>query len=164
MNELQELETLIHQLLQTIQQVMQSGEILSDEFQGELARTLELLVNRIDELRTQEPVETLQPQAGQQPPLEQGMPSSNVEAFGYDDDNEKLLVRFLGKYPNRNGPVYAYEGVPKNIFELFQRGAIPARTDGQNKWGRWWRGKVPSLGASLYTLIKNEGYPYQRLS
>lgn len=164
MNELQELETLLQQLLQTIQQVVQSGEDLSDEFQGELARTLELLVNRIDELRSEEPVETLQPQGAQQPPLEQGMPSSNVEAFGYDDDNERLLVRFLGKYPNRNGPVYAYQGVPRNIFDLFQRGAVPARTDGQNKWGRWWRGKVPSLGASLYTLIKNEGYPYQRLN
>ena len=76
----------------------------------------------------------------------------------------RLLVRFLGDHPNRNGPVYAYGGVPREVFDMFQKGAVPARTDGQNKWGKWWKGKVPSIGASLYTLIKQRGYPYQRLS
>jgi hypothetical protein len=96
--------------------------------------------------------------------IEQAMPSSNISGFAYDDKNNRLLVRFLGKHPNRNGPVYGYDGVPREIFDLFRTGAVPARTDGQNKWGRWWRGKVPSIGASLYTLIKNRNYPYQRLS
>ena len=62
------------------------------------------------------------------------------------------------------GPIYGYDGVPKVIYDLFQSGSIPARTNGQNRWGKWWKGKVPSLGASLYTLISQGQYPYQRLS
>lgn len=119
-------------------------------------------------------LQVIEQQAGVQPPvapsgpaakdIEQAMPSSNVEGFAYDDKNGKLLVRFLGKYPNRNGPIYSYGGVPSEIFDLFRKGAIPARTTGKNKWGKWWKGKVPSIGAALYTLIKNRGYPYQRVS
>ena len=89
---------------------------------------------------------------------------SNVEGFLYDFQINRMYVRFLGDYPNREGPVYAYENVPKNIFDLFRQGAIPARTKGKNRWGEWWKGKVPSLGASLYTLIKNQGYQYSRVS
>ena len=44
----QELEGLLNELLQGINQVMQSGEVLSDEFQGVLAETLNNLINRID--------------------------------------------------------------------------------------------------------------------
>ncbi len=160
MNELQEFQGLLQELLQAIQLSMQSGEQLPDEMQGQIAQTLELLYNRIEGLMGQEIPPT--PQA--QTELQQAMPSSNIESFGYDDKNGRLLVRFLGDYPNRNGPVYGYEGVPKNIFELFRQGAIPARTQGKNKWGSWWKGKVPSAGASLYTLIKNGGYQYKRLS
>jgi hypothetical protein len=87
-----------------------------------------------------------------------------VHSFGYDEDNGNLLVKFQGDYPQDNGSVYQYSGVPKNIFELFRKGAIPARTDGKNKWGKWWKGKVPSVGASLYTLIKESGYPYQKVA
>ncbi len=162
--EIQLLEQLLDQLLQGIQDVLMSGEILSDEFQGMLAQEIETTVNRIDQLRSENPAESLQPSTQeQQKPQTAGMPSSNVEGFAYDDKRGRLLVRFLGKYPQRNGPVYAYGGVPKQIFDLFQKGAVPARTDGQNKWGKWWKGKVPSLGASLFTLIKQQGYPYQRL-
>lgn len=166
MNDLQELQSLLSELLNVVQQIMQSGEILSDALQGEIARTLELLTNKIDQLQQQQPVENLQQPLQPTPQDVQaaGMPSSNVEGFAYDDDSQRLLVRFLGKYPNRNGPIYAYGGVPKVVFELFQAGSVPARTDGQNKWGKWWKGKVPSLGASLFTLIKNQGYPYQRLT
>jgi len=162
-NELQELEGLLQELLGVIQDVMQSGEVLDDEFQGELAKTLELLTSRIDQLRLEEPVEGLQPRAPE-PELNESMPSSNVESFGYDDKTGRLLVRFLGKHPDPHGPIYGYSGVPKQIFDLFRKGAVPARTNGKNKWGSWWKGKVPSLGASMFTLIKEGGYPYQKLS
>lgn len=158
------LEQLIDEMLAGIQDTLQSGEILSDEFQAAIAAELEATTNRIDELRAQNPVESLPPTQPQEPDLHQSMPSSNVESFGYDPKSERLLVRFLGKYPQRNGEIYSYEGVPKVIFDLFKSGAVPARTDGKNKWGTWWRGKSPSIGASLYTLIKTQGYPYQKLS
>jgi hypothetical protein len=154
---------LLQELLAAINQVVQSGEVLSDELQGMLAQTLERLVNEVEASRAQDVTAGLQPNAPKEPQLGAGVPSSNIHSFGYDDKNGRLLVKFQGDYPQNNGPVYAYEGVPKQIFDLFQKGAIPARTDGQNKWGRWWKGKVPSLGASLYTLIKGGAYPYQRL-
>lgn len=154
----QQLQEMLRQLVQAVQNVIDSGEQLSDEFQGALAQTLQLLVNRIDQAQAQQ----ITPQ--QQPELTESMPSSNIEGFAYDDKNNRLLVRFLGKYPNRNGPIYSYDNVPKVIFDMFRKGSIPARTDGQNRWGKWWKGKVPSIGASMYTLIKNAGYPYQRLS
>jgi hypothetical protein len=97
------------------------------------------------------------------PQMTEAMPSSNVEGFAYDDNSNRLYVRFLGKHPNRFGPVYQYENVPPNIFEIFRKGAIPAKTDGKNKWGRWWRGKFPSIGASMYHMIRAGGYPYQQV-
>jgi hypothetical protein len=159
-NELQEFEALFQELLSVIQSVMESGEVLSDEIQGELARTLELLSGRIEQLRNQ----SAPPIPPQGPDLTQAMPSSNIEGFAYDKDNGRLLVRFLGKHPNRNGPIYGYEGVPANIFEIFRKGAIPAKTNGKNKWGEWWQGKYPSIGAAMYHVIRAGGYQYQRLT
>jgi hypothetical protein len=153
-NELVEYAQLLITYLET------NGATLNPESQQALAQ---LLQNVLEVIQSQEnPVEGLQPNAP--PQIQEAMPSSNVEGFSYDDKTGKLLVRFLGEHPNRNGSVYAYGGVPKEIFDLFQKGAVPARTNGQNKWGKWWKGKVPSIGASLYTLIKERGYPYQRLS
>jgi hypothetical protein len=135
---------------------------LDEETMLALADLLNAVSERLGELEDS-PADGLPPNVPQES-LTQAMPSSNVEGFAYDDKTGKLLVRFLGKYPNRNGPIYGYEGVPKQIFDLFQKGAVPARTNGKNKWGAWWKGKVPSIGASLYTLLKTQNYPYQRLS
>lgn len=49
-----ELEALLQELLNGIQTVIESGEILSDEFQGVLAETLNNLINDIDEARSTE--------------------------------------------------------------------------------------------------------------
>lgn len=153
---LQELEALLAELLQAINEFMATGEQFTDDEMGMVARTLEMLSNRIFEARSLNTTP-------QQPPLQEAMPSSNVEGFSYDDQNRRLYVRFLGKYPDRNGPVYQYENVPEVIFNLFRSGAVPARTDGRNRWGRWWKGKVPSIGASLYSLVKTQGYNYRRV-
>jgi hypothetical protein len=153
----QEVQALLVQLVDGISQIMQSGEVLSDEFQGLLANTLEALVQRLGEPTGEE----IPPS---QPPIEPSMPSSNVEGFAYDDRSRRLYVRFLGKHPERNGPIYQYENVPFNIFDIFRKGAVPAKTDGKNKWGRWWKGKYPSMGAAMYHLIRAGGYPYQRVS
>lgn len=158
-----ELEDLLRQLVQSISEVMQSGEQLSDEFQGLLADTLAKLVDRIDQARSQQ-----QPEAPTTPPqqaqINEAMPSSNVEGFAYDDKTGRLLVRFLGKHPDRNGPIYSYDNVPENVFDIFRRGAIPAKTNGRNKWGEWWQGKYPSMGAAMYHLIRAGGYSYRRVA
>lgn len=153
------IEELKNALRLILQMVSQRGAPLPQELKGLLAQVIEHVGNRIQQLRTGGP--------GITPPTPvppAGIPSSNVAGMDYDDETGRLLVQFLGKYPNRQGPIYQYGGIPRVIAELLQRGMIPARTKGQNRWGAWWPGKVPSLGASLYTLIKNEGYPYQRLT
>lgn len=160
MDELQKLQTLQDELLSNLANVFSRGIQLSDAQQGLIAEQLSWLTNRIEQLS--------QPTAPTQSPekmrMARPMPSSNIHSFGYDDKTGKLLVKFQGDYPDQNGPVYGYEGVPKQVFEMFRQGAIPAKTKGKNDWGEWWVGKQPSLGASMSALIKNGGYQYQRLT
>lgn len=164
--ELQELQELLRELLQALQSVMESGEEIPDDFQGEIAITLQRLISRIEELTQQGAGEPpISPPGGAiEGDMQPSMPSSNVEGFAYDDKSGKLYVRFLGKHPNRNGPVYSYDNVPPVMYELFRRGSVPARTNGQNKWGKWWKGKVPSMGASVHTLLKLGGFPYRKVA
>lgn len=169
--EIAALEQIIDEILRGLQEIIQSGEILSDEFQGQIAQELEATVSRIDELRAQiqqpaqGPADTIPP--GASPPTPnanvEGMPSSTINSFGYDPKTQRLMVKFNGKNDRDAGPVYGYTGIPENIFNIFRSGSVAARTNGRNKWGRWWKGKVPSLGAAMYTLIKQGNYPYQRL-
>jgi len=154
----------MNELVQYAQSIIayleRSGASLNIESQQALGQLLQQVLQTIEQQSGEAP--TTPPISPEN--LTEAMPSSNIEGFAFDDRNNQLLVRFLGKYPNREGPIYAYEGVPREIFDMFQQGAVPARTDGKNKWGKWWKGKVPSIGASLYTLIKNRNYPYQRIS
>jgi hypothetical protein len=84
--------------------------------------------------------------------------SSNIWGMAYDQRNRKAYVKFQGD------GVYEYDGIPPMIFELFRRGSVPAKTNGQNQFGKWWKGKNPSLGAAFFELIRNGGYPYQKIS
>jgi hypothetical protein len=83
--------------------------------------------------------------------------SSNIYGFQYDPDSGKLRVRF------NEGGVYEYGSVPPDIYQAFEAGAIPAKTEGENQWGKWWRGKEPSAGSSFFELIKMGGFPYKKL-
>lgn len=152
MNELVQYAELLMGFLQ------ERGPSLNVESQRALGEMLQQILQLIQR-EAEEP-----PTTQQQPDLKQAGPSSNVEGFAYDPENNSLYVRFLGEHPNRNGPVYEYDNVPENIFNLFRTGAVPARTNGKNRWGSWWKGKTPSLGASLFTLIKNQSYPYRRVA
>jgi hypothetical protein len=180
----QQLEQMLKKLAASVQSVMQSGEVLSDEFQGELAKTFALIRTRMDEARQQEQPATAEPTpetqgtqptpetargaqpTGEQIPGLEAAPyeSSNINAFRYDPRNQKLFVKFQGKYPQQNGPVYSYEGVPSHIFDVFRRGAVAPKTSGRNAWHTWKEGVSPSHGASMYALIKQGGYSYKRLS
>lgn len=86
------------------------------------------------------------------------MQSSNVEGFKYDRNNKKLLVKF------HEGGIYRYDGVPEQIAKAFMTGSARAKTKGRNRYGAWWIGKTPSIGASLAEHIKRAGYAYQRLA
>jgi hypothetical protein len=210
-----ELKELLSELVSAVNQVMQSGEVLSDEFQGEIAKTLSGLMQKIDNSVTQKiPNQSLQPSispdaellwvlAGQDPQafisylrtfptdstrqllanpqqlnativqLQQMMPqgqpsfvdgiphadlnSSNIWGANYDPSSGKMRVRFQG------GSEYEYDGVPQNIFKAFITGNASAKTSGQNKYGRWWKNKNPSLGSAMHQYIKKGGFAYKKL-
>lgn len=146
--------------------MQQDGEFLSDELQGMVAETIGLILERI----RQEQQEPAQPPAAPvppaaPPPLDRGpYPSSNVNSFKYDPTTGTLFVRFHGQETADSGPVYRYQNVPRNIYDVFSKGRVAPRTSGRNQYHRWIRGVTPSLGASLYALIREGGYPYQRIS
>jgi len=164
--EIQLLEQILDELIDAIQEILQSGGHLSDEIQGLLAEEIELTLSRISQLR-HEAVIGPAPQAA---PLEPtniapgGFPSSNIHGFKYDPKSKQLLVQFHGPYPQAAGPIYRYTGVPQNTFDVVARGQVGPRTSGQNRYHKWQRNIAPSLGASVYALIREGGYPYQRVS
>lgn len=83
--------------------------------------------------------------------------SSNVYGFIYDDKTGKLKVRF------NEGGVYEYSGVPKQVYQMFASGAHPATTKGENRFGKWWIGKNPSIGSAFHNYIKLAGFPFTKL-
>jgi len=163
--QIEEIKNSVKQLLQT---AMQEGNNLTDEMQGVIAQALEHAYNRITQLRQEQeqeqqgPVDGLEP-IQQQPEMQEAMPSSNIHSFNYDYDNGNLLVKFQGDKGAGQGPIYSYGGVQPYIFNLFKRGAAIAKTSGKNKWGKWWKGKSPSMGAAMNAFIKSGGYPYQKV-
>lgn len=90
--------------------------------------------------------------------------SSNVYGYQYDPRSQSLRVKFNGKDIQGDGPIYQYDGVPPFVFKMIASGAVPAKTNGSNRFGTWWTGKKPSLGASVNELLKIAGFPYQRLT
>lgn len=66
----------------------------------------------------------------------QPVSSSNIEAIGYDAENQTVYVQFL------NGSTYAYKGVPEHEFENLRTAS--------------------SVGSYLNRNYKNI-YPYERV-
>ena len=161
------LQNIARELIAATRELIASGEEIDEELQQRTDRILVLLMSRIQELSAQgSPADGLPP-GGQAPTpqLEQGpYPSSNVNSFKYDPTTEKLYVKFHGSDSADSGPTYLYQGVPRNIYDVFSKGRVAPKTSGQNQYHRWIRGVTPSLGASLYALIRQGGFPYQRVS
>ncbi len=119
-----------------------------------LAENPTLLAQTIQQLQHNNPIE----HTGQADGVPQAdLQSSNVYGYRFNPRNKKLQVRFQG------GSVYEYDNVPDQIFNLFSSGNAQARTNGKNRYGQWWRGKNPSLGAALNQYIKAGGYDYRKL-
>lgn len=152
-----QLRSLLSELLQAIEMVMQSGEELPDELQGEIAKTIELLYNKIEQLSGEAPTNI--PELSSAPHA-----SSQINSFKYNPKTEDLFVKYQDKYPGTNGPVYKYTGVPQFIYNIFSRGAVPPKTSGRNAWHEWKKNVTPSLGAAANALIKAGGYNYTRMS
>lgn len=70
-------------------------------------------------------------------PEMQPVSSSNIEAVGYDHENQAVYVQFL------TGSLYVYKGVPEHEFENLRT--------------------APSVGSYLNVYYKNV-YPHERAS
>ena len=92
------------------------------------------------------------------------IPSSNVNGFSYNPKTQELLVQFHGPYPQAEGSIYKYSGLSPFLFEILKKGAVPALTTGSNSWGKWWRGKNPSLGSTVNAILKVGKFPYQKVA
>lgn len=178
---------------QIIREIISVGKEPPPQVQELLLRVIEKFSNEIDQLRSQqreeeatlkEQEELAQAEAEQAqvaselgptveapkvtgepvPPLQPApYPSSNINAFKYEPKKGRLFVKFQDKFPQTNGPVYVYEGVPAYIVNVFARGAVAPKTSGKNKWHSWRKGVTPSLGAAMFALIKSGAFPYSRV-
>ncbi len=112
------------------------------------------LVQIIEQLQRNNPIKHL----GQEDGIQQAnLQSSNVYGFRFNPQTKKMQVRF------QEGAVYEYDDIPDVIFNLFSHGNASAKTTGSNRFGAWFRGKNPSLGAALNQYIKQGGYAYRKL-
>jgi hypothetical protein len=79
--------------------------------------------------------------------------SSNVWKYKYDDVKQELVIKF------NDGTTYIYDNLPIEIFEQFVLGDAVCKTSGSNKWGSWQEGKTPSMGAAVWDVLVDNGYP-----
>ena len=82
--------------------------------------------------------------------------SSNVNNILYNDETKELIVKF------NEGDIYIYFDVEFSLFQDLVNGAGICRTEGKNKWGSWYIGKTPSVGASLYNRLSKSGIRYNK--
>lgn len=164
----QQIEELKNSIREIIRMIVERGEPLSEEVKIKLAQVIEHVTNRIQQLRQEQVGQEEQPLEAPitptVPDMQSPYPSSNINGFNYDYDKKRLLVKFHGDKQADQGPVYAYEGVPRFIFDTFRKGAVAPKTSGKNRFHTWKKGVTPSLGAAMHHLIKNGGYQYNKLS
>ena len=123
--------------------------------------TLALLQNPAELERVIQFLHQMMP-SGRQPVIDgiqhSDLNSSNIWGTQYNPSNQKMRVRFQG------GAEYEYDNIPTNIYRAFSQGQASAKTDGQNDYGKWWKGKNPSMGAAMNQYIKQGGFPYRRVA
>ena len=152
------MEEWLNEVLLILQDMLENGEEIPDALFAEIA-------NAIEEINQTEQAPIELPNAPPAPEVTQGEhPSSNIEGFKYSPEKKELLIQFHGPYPQAKGPIYSYQNVPAYIYDVVSRGSVGPRTTGANRYHSWQKGVTPSLGASVYALIKNAGYPYERVA
>jgi len=73
--------------------------------------------------------------------------SSNVKRMVYDDELRMLVIEFQDRSK------YTYGEITLDRFQKITNGEATCITKGNNKYGRWWIGKNPSVGAAVYRYL-----------
>ena len=84
------------------------------------------------------------------------IPSSNVRKMMYNDESKELTVQFQDK------SIYTYYDVSFQTFLNVTNGNATCITTGENAFGKWWKGKTPSVGASVHKFLIKTGVKYKR--
>jgi hypothetical protein len=82
--------------------------------------------------------------------------SSNVDRIMYDDETRDLVIKF------NDGAYYTYYDIDFTEFVEVFNGAGICRTSGTNRWGTWFVGKTPSVGAAVYDILVRSGKRYTK--
>lgn len=82
--------------------------------------------------------------------------SSNVRKIMYNDETKEMFIQFQDR------SIYTYFNVSMNLFLDVSGGKATCITSGQNKYGRWWVGKTPSVGASVHKNLVKAGVKYKK--
>jgi hypothetical protein len=82
--------------------------------------------------------------------------SSNIDRIMYDDETRELVIKF------NSGDYYTYFDVDFTEFVGVFEGAGICRTSGSNRYGTWFVGKFPSVGAAVYDILVQSGKSYSR--
>lgn len=78
--------------------------------------------------------------------------SSNVKKILYQDETKEMVIQF------NSGDIYTYYDVDFALFQEIFNGAGICRTEGSNRWGSWFIGKTPSVGAAVNQLLDGTRY------
>jgi|SRR6478736_3564738 len=163
--EIQFLNQISDQITSSLENLIRKGVKPPKELIRALADEIAYIAQRLEELKAEVQEAPIEMPKAPEGPLTPGpFPSSNINSFKYDPENQQLFVKFHGKDTADSGPTYSYQGIPEYIFDIFSRGAIGPKTTGKNKYHAWFKGVTPSLGAAMYALIKKGPYPYQRVA
>ena len=82
--------------------------------------------------------------------------SSNVKKILYNDETQEMFIQFQDK------SIYTYFDVSFNLFLDVSNGNAVCITNGESKWGNWYVGKTPSVGAAVHKWLINQGVRYKR--
>ena len=78
--------------------------------------------------------------------------SSNVKKIMYNDEIRQMVIQF------HSGDLYTYYDIDFALFQEVMNGAGICRTEGSNRWGSWYVGKTPSVGAAVNQLLDGVRY------
>jgi hypothetical protein len=82
--------------------------------------------------------------------------SSNVKKIMYNDETKEMFIQFQDK------SIYTYFGVSFQLFLDVSGGRATCITSGENKYGVWYVGKTPSVGAAVHTFLIRRGVKYRK--
>jgi hypothetical protein len=74
--------------------------------------------------------------------------SSNVKRMKYNTKSRSMTIEFNG------GGIYEYYEIDYATYQNVKNGNAVCKTAGQNKYGKWFVGKTPSNGASIWKYLR----------